>query len=227
MREYFAYVADKWDLRKDTLFQHYVTSATWSDTEAKWTITILDGPIFKARFFLPNTGFAARRYIPDFKGLESFKGTWIHPSYWPMEGEPDLKGKKIAVIGTGSTGIQLVQELAPLSSEFVLFQRTLNLCLPMGQKELPDPSHEGYAEMYSARKESYIGTDVNLMSKGTFDDNPEERKRKYEELWKHGDFQFWLASYRDMLFEDEANTEAYNFWWVFLSDVLTGSLIVL
>ena len=89
-----------------------MNSAVWQEDEARWLITTRNGMVFKARFFLANTGFAAKRYIPDWKGIETFQGTWIHPSFWPKE-EPDLKGKKIAVIGTGATGVQLVQGLAP------------------------------------------------------------------------------------------------------------------
>lgn len=82
LREYFKYVADKWDLRKDTSFDSRVVSASWDDTQALWTIGFETGNTYQARFFLPNTGFAARRYIPDWKGIESFKGEWVHPSYW-------------------------------------------------------------------------------------------------------------------------------------------------
>jgi len=112
LRAYFHHVADTWNLREDTIFEAYVNSAVWKEDEARWLITTRHGMVFKARFFLANTGFAAKRYTPDWKGIETFRGTWIHPSYWPKE-EPDLKGKKIAVIGTGSTGLQLVQDLAP------------------------------------------------------------------------------------------------------------------
>ena len=192
-----------------------MNSAVWDESESKWTIGTKDGPTFKASFFLANTGFAAKRHIPDWPGIDFFKGTWIHPSYWPKQ-EPDLKGKKIAVIGTGSTGIQLVQDLAPLASEFYLFQRTPNLCLPMKQvqydgKDQAMPKGK-YATLFTGRKESFGGFDFNFMPTGTFEHSKEERDRTYQELWNEGDFHFWLATYWDMLFVDEANTEAYKFW---------------
>ncbi|CAK1358042.1 unnamed protein product [Cercospora beticola] len=216
IREYFQYVAQKWDLGKDTVFSTKVIGAVWSDQEAKWTIFTNAGTTYKCRFFLPNTGFAAKRHVPDFKGIESFQGTWIHPSYWPKE-ELDLHGKKIAVIGTGSTGIQLTQDLLPLADEFVLFQRTPNTCLPMkqehysGKEQGPVPRHS-YAAFFAGRTQSYGGFDFNFLNRGTFQDSEEERLKVYQDLWYHGDFHFWLATYRDMLFDDEANTEAYNFW---------------
>jgi len=216
LRAYFKYVADKWDLRKDSIFNTYVNSVVWHNDDSRWMIRTRDGRTFSARYFLPNTGFAAKRHIPDYKNLESFAGTWIHPSYWPKE-EPDLKGKRIAVIGTGSTGVQMIQELAPIASEFTLFQRTPNLALPMGQVEYQGKeqgtSKDNYPSLYAGRKESFGGFDFSFLPMKTFDVDTEERQKTYQALWDHGDFHFWLATYYDMLFSDEANTEAYNFWY--------------
>jgi cation diffusion facilitator CzcD-associated flavoprotein CzcO len=76
LRSYFAFVAHKWNLRKDTEFETFVSSATWDDTEAKWTIHTKAGKVFKAKYLLLNTGFAAKRYIPDWKGIDSFEGDY-------------------------------------------------------------------------------------------------------------------------------------------------------
>ncbi|KAG9676690.1 FAD/NAD(P)-binding domain-containing protein, partial [Aureobasidium melanogenum] len=215
LRAYFSFVADTWDIRDHCVFNSYVNSAIWDEESSKWIVKIRGGLTYRATFFLPNTGFAAKRYIPDWKGIESFKGTWIHPSFWPAE-DLDLKGKRIAVIGTGSTGVQLSQELAPVASEFVLFQRTPNLALPMKQQEFDGEAQtlpkEQYADLYAGRKFSFCGIDYSFSAQKTFDHTPEERRAVYEALWAHGDFHFWLATYGDMLFSDEANTEAYNFW---------------
>lgn len=98
LRSYFHYVAEKWDLRKDSIFNAHVNSAVWNDKTEKWTIGTTNGMKIQARFFLPSTGFAAKRYVPDWKGIERFKGTFLHPSQWPKD-EPNLEGKRIAVIG--------------------------------------------------------------------------------------------------------------------------------
>ncbi|KAH0378925.1 FAD/NAD(P)-binding domain-containing protein, partial [Aureobasidium melanogenum] len=214
LRAYFSFVADTWDIRDHCVFNSYVNSAIWDEESSKWIVKIRGGLTYRATFFLPNTGFAAKRYIPDWKGIDSFKGTWIHPSFWPAE-NLDLKGKRIAVIGTGSTGVQLSQELAPVASEFVLFQRTPNLALPMKQQEFDGEAQtlpkEQYPDLYTGRKFSFCGIDYSFSAQKTFDHTPEERRVVYEALWAHGDFHFWLATYGDMLFSDEANTEAYNF----------------
>lgn len=173
------------------------------------------GETFSAKYFLLNTGFAAKHHIPDWKGVGSFRGTFLHPSYWPHE-NPDLRGKRIAVIGTGSTGIQLAQDLAPIVGKLVVFQRTPNTSLPMGQIDFTNSEQtcpcEKYSEIFRGRTSSYGGFDFNFLDRNTFEDSPEERKEIYEHLWKQGDFRFWLANYKDMLFEKNANTEAYHFW---------------
>lgn len=180
-----------------------------------WTVQTAKGEIFRVKYLLLNTGFAAKRYIPEWKGIEKFKGTLLHPSYWPHE-EPDLKGKKVAVIGTGSTGIQLAHELTSVVGELVVFQRTPNTSLPMAQVNYTHGEQafprERYPDFFRGRVSSYGGFDFNFYDRLTFDDSPEERQEVYERLWKEGDFKFWLANYKDMLFVKEANDEAYRFW---------------
>ncbi|EUC40477.1 hypothetical protein COCMIDRAFT_41201 [Bipolaris oryzae ATCC 44560] len=194
LRAYFQYVAKVWDLRKDT-----------TDT----------GVTYKVKFLLLNTGFAAKRYVPNWKGIESFKGTFLHPSNWPYE-EPDFRDKKVAIVGTGSTGIQLAQELSKVAGHLTVFQRTLNMSLPMGQVDYEPPQQAipkpDYPKLFAERSGSFSGFSFNFLPRSTFDDTPERRLKTYEELWKQGDFKFWLATYSDMIFTQEANREAYNFW---------------
>ncbi|KIA75483.1 Cyclopentanone 1,2-monooxygenase [Aspergillus ustus] len=215
LREYFAFVAEKWDLRRDTEFDTFISSAVFDEGRNVWVVESRCGKVYTAKFLLLNTGFSAKRYTPDWKGIDKFRGTWVHPSYWPKD-EPDLRGKKVAVIGTGSTGVQLAQELSQVAGQFVLFQRTPNTALPMKQinfqGEDQDIPRQKYAELFAGRRDSFGGFSFNFIPRSTFDDNPEKRKEVYEELWKHGDFHFWLATYQDMLFSEAANKEAYDFW---------------
>jgi cation diffusion facilitator CzcD-associated flavoprotein CzcO len=215
LRDYFSFVADKWDLRRDTEFNTFISRAAFDEESGVWHITSTSGKEYMARYFLLNTGFSAKRHVPDWKGIDKFRGTWIHPSYWPKQ-EPDLRGKKVAVIGTGSTGVQLAQELSQVASEFVLFQRTPNMALPMKQVNFKGEDQaiprEKYSDLFAGRRDSFGGMSFNFLPRSTFDDSPEKRRETYEELWKHGDFHFWLATYQDMLFSEEANKEAYDFW---------------
>lgn len=215
LRDYFSFVSDKWDLRKDTDFNTFISKATFDEQTSVWHIMSSTGKEYMARYFLLNTGFAAKRHIPDWKGIDKFRGTWVHPSYWPKE-EPDLRGKKVALIGTGSTGVQIAQELSQVAGEFVLFQRTPNTALPMRQVNYEGEDQEipkdKYSDVFAARRNSFGGFNFNFIPRSTFEDSPEKRKEVFEELWNHGDFHFWLANYQDMLFSEEANKEAYNFW---------------
>lgn len=205
----------RWDLEKDTQFNTFVDSASWNDSERLWTIHTREGGCYKARYLLLNTGFAAKRYIPDWNGIGTFKGTFIHPSYWPHDGL-DLKGKRVAVIGTGSTGVQLATELSSIAGELVVFQRTPNTALPMKQVDYKDGEQamgqEAYPELFKGRPLSFSGFSFSPVCRNTFDDSPECRQAFYESLWKEGDFKFWLASYQDMLTVKAANDEAYAFW---------------
>lgn len=208
-------MSKKWDLTKDTIFNSFVDSATWDDAESKWTVTTKNGKLFKAKYLSFNTGFAAKRYIPDWKGIESFKGTFLHPSYWPKEGI-DLKGKRVALIGTGATGVQIASEIAPIVDQLVVFQRTLAMCLPMKQIQFQNgeqahPKKE-YPRLYEGRGHSFSGFDYDFLGRTTFGDDPKRRQETYEQLWAEGDFRYWVGTYDDMLFSADANREAYNFW---------------
>ncbi|KAK5059659.1 hypothetical protein LTR69_006248 [Exophiala sideris] len=215
LRAYFRFVAEKWDLRKDTYFSTRITAAVWNEEEGKWLVTAANGRHFRAKYFLLNTGFAAKRYIPDWKGIDRFQGTWVHPSYWPKT-EPDLTGKRVAVIGTGSTGVQLSQQFSQVAGEFVLFQRTPNLALPMRQVEYAADEQafprENYTKFFTDRTQGFGGILINFLPRATFDDTPEQRQATYQKLWDEGDFHFWLGTYHDMMFSWDANKEAYTFW---------------
>ncbi|KAF3044627.1 hypothetical protein E8E12_005538 [Didymella heteroderae] len=215
LRKYFAHVALRWDLRKDTVFDCFVEKAIWDEGEKRWQVTTATSLEYTAKFLLLNTGFAAKRHIPKWEGIDAFKGVFLHPSRWPHE-EPDLRGKRIAVIGTGSTGVQLATELAKVAGHLTIFQRTPNMALPMKQDRYDPPvqalPRDQYPDLLAHRKDSFSGFSFNFIPRSTFADTPEQRREVYESLWAQGDFQFWLATYVDMLFDPRANEEAYNFW---------------
>lgn len=120
---YFNYAADKWQLRKHALFNQFVDRAEWNESESRWSISTREGSHFSAKFFLPCIGWASKAYTPDWPGKETFKGQFLHSSTWSVV-EPDVERKKIAVIGTGASGVQLVQTLCKVAEYVVLFQRS-------------------------------------------------------------------------------------------------------
>jgi len=172
----------------------------------------------RARWFIPAVGFAAKPYTPFYPGIEKFKGEIHHTSTWPKVGV-DLANKRIAVIGTGASGVQTIQECAQQAGYLAVYQRTPNYALPMNQKvadpeEIANQKKEGYFQAAFDRcSKSFSGFDYQLKNKKTFDDSPEDRKKVFETLLiKQGGFSFVLGCYQDMILDEKANREAYYFW---------------
>lgn len=147
--------------------------------------------------------------------MESFKGEIHHSSFWPI-GDIDYKNKKIAIIGTGASGVQMTQEMGPVAEQLTMYQRTPNLALPMNKRDLTkkeqDELKPELARILQYRERCFAGFHYDLCERDTFDDSPEEREAFFEELWKAGGFSLWLAGYKDYLFDDKSNDEAYNLW---------------
>jgi cation diffusion facilitator CzcD-associated flavoprotein CzcO len=170
---------------------------------------------FICKHFVLATGFAAKRYIPNFKGLDKFKGLCTHTATWP-QGGVDLKGKRVGVIGTGASGVQTIQEIAPDVAQLTVFQRTPNLALPMQQQKLDaatqNRNKSSYPDIFKLRRETFGGFHYDFIQRDTESDSPEKRKALYDQLYKNGGFHFWLGAYKDLLFSKSANNIAYNYW---------------
>ncbi|EIN04187.1 cyclopentanone 1,2-monooxygenase [Punctularia strigosozonata HHB-11173 SS5] len=215
LREYFAHVDRELDIKKDVAFDSKVVRAQFDKTSQRWTVKLENGRTAYSRFFICATGFAAKRYFPNWPGLERFKGIMHHSSFWPNEGV-DVTGKRVAVVGTGCTGIQIVQETAKTAASVTVFQRTPNIALPMRQEKLTKEAQEAqkkeYPELYKYRLRTPTGHLTQSIERNTFDDTPEQREAFYEELWQRGGFPFMISSYKDLLLDEKANDEAYVFW---------------
>jgi cation diffusion facilitator CzcD-associated flavoprotein CzcO len=193
-----------------------VVGAHFDKPSGRWITRTEDGRSAKSKYLLLALGFAAKRHFPDWPGLDQFKGELHHSSFWPDAGV-DVKGKRVGIIGTGSTGIQITQETSKEAASVTNFVRTPNLCLPMQQqditKEEQDKRKQGdYQEFFRNRLNTFAGFQYDFVHKNTMDDSPEEREAFYEKLFKAGGFEYWLANYQDLLFDNEANRQAYDFW---------------
>ena len=214
LRAYFDHVDRVLEIRKDVEFETLVNGADYDPSSGKWRVQTEDGRTATCRFLLLAAGFAAKRHFPDWKGLDRFKGEIHHSSFWPQDGV-DFTGKRIGVVGTGSTGVQIAQEAAHDDIKSLkVFQRTPNLSLPMCQRKLTkeEQNKEEYEQFFKDRMKTFAGFAFDFRQVDTFDDSPEEREAFYEKLWGQGGFHFWLATYKDMLFDEKANRAAYNFW---------------
>ncbi|PTB38004.1 uncharacterized protein TrAFT101_012079 [Trichoderma asperellum] len=215
LRAYFDHVDKVIGVKKDCAFNTVVVGAHFDLAAGKWIIRTEDGRITKAKYLIPGTGFSAKRYIPDWPGIDKFKGTIHHSSFWPEE-KISVKDKKCAVIGTGASGVQIVQTWGPEAGELKVFQRTPNLTIPLRRRDLSIEEQEKtkkyYPELFRYRETSFAGFMYDWAEKNTFDDTAEDREAFYEEMWNGGGFRFWLALYKDNLFNAEANRKSYDFW---------------
>ncbi|KAF4620279.1 hypothetical protein D9613_000206 [Agrocybe pediades] len=214
--DYFAYVDKKLDLSRDISFDTRVTAAHFDTTVDRWIVSTENGRVVRPRFLILCTGFASKPLYPNVKGLETFQGVMHHTARWPQTGV-DLAGKRIGVIGTGASGVQVIQESGPVASHLTVFQRTPNYAMPMVQHDLTEEAQTKMkAELIPAilrrRKQTFAGFQYSTIDRGVFDMTPEERLLSFEDLWRLGGLQFWLGGYTDIFVDERANDEAYRFW---------------
>ncbi len=215
LRRYFAHVDEVWDLSRDIRFSTRVEGATWDEDGRAWQVRTSAGDTLRTRYLVLCTGFAAKAYIPDFPGLEDFAGEWHHTAHWPQEGV-ELTGKRVGVIGTGASGVQVTQEAAKVAAELTVFQRTPILALAMQQRRLTradqDEAKARYPEIFRLRAASNSGFDYPESTTSALAVTDEERDATFERLWQAGGFSFWAGGYNDLLIDEKANRKAYDFW---------------
>lgn len=206
-----------WNISQDIAYNKEVAEARFDEANHMWRVKCTDGSEVYCRWFVPCLGIASKRYLPDFPGIESFKGDIYHTGEWPQH-DVNLAGKKVAVIGTGASGVQVIQEIGDQVAHLTVYQRTPNLCLPMRNAPL-DPKLEQekinsgkYDEIFATCRTTYSGFPRKVLDRDTFDDTPEEQEAVYQSLWDEGGFGLWLSPYRDMLKDPKANDVAYHFW---------------
>lgn len=215
LRKYFDHVEKVLQIKKDTAFESVVVGAEFDVGEGRWHVKTADGRTAFAKYFIVAAGFAAKRYVPEWPGIESFKGIVHHSSFWPDE-HVDVHGKRCAVIGTGASGVQVVQAWGPEAGSLKAFQRTPNLAIPMRKRALTvkeqEDSKRYYPELFTLREKTFAGFFYTWCERNTFEDNEEEREALFEKLWNEGGFRFWVGNYKDYLFDADANRVVYDFW---------------
>lgn len=220
LEAYFQHVSKLWDLNANASFNSRVVSAHWNQEQKLWRCEVSNDEentttIVKTRILLFCAGLSAVPYKPPFHGVDTFKGNIYHTSRWPREGV-NLKGKRCGVIGTGATGVQVIQEVGPVASRLTVFQRTPNTALPMDQAPLSKNDNvklkKTMPETMELAKATWAGFLYSWRDKCTMEDSPEEREKFYEELWNRGGFAYWVGNYKDTTIVPEAAEAAYAFW---------------
>ncbi|KAJ3869097.1 cyclohexanone monooxygenase [Lentinula novae-zelandiae] len=215
LNEYFQYIDRKLDVKRDVSFNTRVVAARFDQEINRWIVTTENGLVVRPRFLVLCVGFASKSYTPEFKGLERFEGICHHTAHWPQEGV-ELKNKRVGVVGTGASGVQVIQEVGPEVSHLTVFQRTPNMALPMRQKNLDEKSQEQqkalYPSMFRRSKQTGGGFPYERYPKTLFSATLEERLLHWENLWAQGGFHFTVTNFNDILMNEDANREVYNFW---------------
>ena len=211
---YLNYVADKFDLRRYIRFNSRVADCTFEEDRNTWLVTIADGHQARSPFLVTAVGLLSAHYIPDFEGLESYQGQWCHPGRWPKEGM-DLAGKRVGVVGTGATAVQLITEIAKEVGHLTVFQRTPNFCAPLRNQPITDEMmqeiRDNYPEIFRRCNET-AGSFMHLFDpRSAMEVSDEERREQYERLWQEPGFSKWLSNFYDVMLPGEANEDYAEF----------------
>jgi cyclohexanone monooxygenase len=211
--KYANHVADKLDLRRDILFDTRVTETRFDATANRWSVQTNLGDTFSARFMIMATGCLSTARVPDFEGLNSFKGKTYHTGAWPHEGV-DFTGLRVGVIGTGSSAIQAIPVIAEQAADLTVFQRTPNFSIPSRNGPMAESYARQWKDKYADLRHEARNTRNGIIAYpndfSALSVSPEERRRIYEERWASGGTTF-MAAFNDLIFNQEANDTASDF----------------
>jgi cation diffusion facilitator CzcD-associated flavoprotein CzcO len=214
VQQYLSHVADRFDLRRDIDFNRYVKSVVWDEGTGRWTITTDTGEVYRAPYFISAMGILSAPYRPDIKGLDTFKGQQVMTAMWPRDGV-DLAGKRVGVIGTGSTGIQLVPEAAKVASQVYVFQRTPNYVVEAQNRQLTDADRKWIRDNYDlvwGKVHSHpFAMAFDSPNRLAVETSEEEREKIFEEGWEKGGFRFLFETFDDLMVDEKANEAAAEY----------------
>ena len=211
---YLEHVVDKFDLRPHMQFGCKVNRCAWDEDSRAWTVDLENGRSLTCRFLMTAIGLLSAATMPQIDGMDSFQGQAFHTYYWPHD-PVAVEGKKVAVIGTGATGVQVIAELADKVEQLTVFQRRPNWCAPLRNSPI---SEEEMADIRSRYDEIFQKCDatpggfIHGPDRRTMVEVPrEERLAFWEDLYNSPGFGIWLGNFRDVLIDEAANAEFSEF----------------
>jgi len=212
---YANHVADRFELRRDIRFDTHVVAAAWDEAAARWTLRTGAGDEARAQFLVMATGPLSCANMPAIPGIDTFAGQTLHTGRWPHD-EVDFGGKRVGIVGTGSSAIQAIPIIAKQARELVVFQRTATYSVPAHNGPL-DPAYEArvkadYAGFRARNRQmpAAFGSNLPRSHTSALEATPQERARVYEERWRHGGLDF-LGAFSDLLLDPRANETAAEF----------------
>ncbi len=211
---YLNHVADKFDLRRDIQFNTRVAATAYDEAANRWQVRTDDGRVAQARFLITAIGILSAPFIPDFAGCDSFAGVSFHTSQWPKT-PIDFSDKRVGVIGTGATAVQLITEIAKNVGHLTVFQRTPNYCAPLRNGPIDPETQQGikasYPQIFRKCRETFAGFLHDFDERSALDMTPQERNARYEELWAQPGFGKWLGNFSDIMTDLDANATFTEF----------------
>lgn len=212
--EYLEYVADRFNLKPEIHFDTKVQYAVFDEPAKRWSIKTEGGDEYSAQYFIPAVGTLSSANIPLIPGQDDFKGDVYVTSRWPAIGV-DLKGKRVGIIGTGATAIQVIPVVAEECKHLTVFQRTANYTSPLKNEPMTVDNEQkikaNYRELREAEQNSFGGMPHDSIRPAALADSAQEREAHYQNCWDAGGFAVWLGSYEDILFDEQANKTVADF----------------
>ena len=184
-------------------------SATFDSDADEWKVVTSAGDVIRARLLVTGIGILSDPQYPNVPGRDEFKGEWYHTARWPAE-EVDLTGKRVAVVGTGSSGVQLITAIGDQVRSLTVFQRTANWCRPLNNEPIPPQEMEDIKANYDkvwASTQNPGGFVHNPIEGSAWDYTPDERRERYESLYKQRGFAKSVRNYPELLLSKEINAE--------------------
>lgn len=214
IRAYLENFARRYDLGKDISLGTEVSGAVWDDSAHRWRLELADGRHVSAQFVVTALGLLSRPNVPAIPGIETFTGEIVHTARWPEDAT--WAGKRVGIIGTGSTGVQVITAIAPDVKRLTVFQRSPQYSVPSGNgfmsKEHIGWIKENYDEIWQKEKQSITAFGAKESHVSAHDVSPEERERVFEEAWADGGgFRFMFGTFNDLILDEEANRYAQDF----------------
>lgn len=211
---YLNFVADRFDLRQYMRFGQRVASMVWDDVERRWTVTTDDGHVRRARWVITGVGVLSVPTLPRIDGVDDFEGIAFHTHAWPAE-PLDLSDKRVGIIGTGATAIQIIGAIAPHVGELTVFQRRPNWSVPLNNSEIDETEMAAIRARYDeifANCAVTPGGFEHVADRRGFDQlTPEERRATWDRLYDEPGFALLLANFPETFFDSEANQELSDY----------------
>lgn len=211
---YLQYVVAKFDLRRHMRFGSQLKIARWDEQGQMWQVETETGDKYTTRFLLTAIGLLSAPTMPRYAGVDSFQGISFHTYHAPREGV-DFAGKRVAVIGTGATGVQLISAIAGQVGSLTVFQRRPNWCAPLNNSPMSPAEMQDikarYKEIFEICKNTPSGFYHDVDPRRTLDVTPDDREEFWERLYAGAGFGVWLGNFKDMLIDDVANAEFSKF----------------